>query len=162
MSFASGTTFVGYTVQRPLSSDEMGDLYLAQHPRLPHWNALKVLSATLTEDREFRDRFMRETLIANGPHHLHIHPETMLFASLGPDGTPAKQTTTQVIWLQHAHGALRGTMTVTVESNECSQQGATIEIPAVAARVAEVPPGVEVPGPPSDTPPAPAKTTPPG
>jgi serine/threonine protein kinase, bacterial len=88
-------------------------------------------------------------------------PETMLFACLGPDGTPAKQTTTQVIWLQHAHGALRGTMTVTVESNECSQQGATIEIPAVAARVAEVPPGVEVPGPPSDTPPAPAKTTPP-
>jgi serine/threonine protein kinase len=67
MSFASGTTFVGYTVQRPLSSDEMGDLYLAQHPRLPHWNALKVLSATLTEDREFRDRFMRDTPIANRP-----------------------------------------------------------------------------------------------
>jgi hypothetical protein len=134
MSFASGTTFVGYTVQRPLSSDEMGDLYLAQHPRLPHWNALKVLSATLTEDREFRDRFMRETPIANGPYHLHIHRETMLFACLGPDGTPAKQKTTQMIWLQHAHGALRGTMTVTVESNECSQQGATIEIPAVAAR----------------------------
>ena len=68
-------------------------------------------------------------------------PETMLFACLGPDGAPAKQTTTQVIWLQHAHGALRGTMTVTVESNECSQQDATIEIPAVAARVAEAPAG---------------------
>jgi hypothetical protein len=134
MSFASGTTFVGYAVQRPLSSDETGDLYLAQHPRLPHWNALKVLSATLTEDREFHGRFMRETPIANGPYHLHIHPETTLFACLGPDGTPAKQTTAQVIWLQHAHGALRGTMTVTVESNECSQQGATIEIPAVGAR----------------------------
>jgi hypothetical protein len=53
-------------------------------------------------------------------------PETMLFACLGPDGAPAKQTTTQVIWLQHAQGALRGTM--------------------------EVPPGVEVPSPPSDTP----------
>ncbi|HEY1842016.1 MAG TPA: serine/threonine-protein kinase [Mycobacterium sp.] len=75
-------------------------------------------------------------------------PETELFACLGPDGAPAKQTTTQVIWLQQAHGAFRGTMTVTVESNECSQQGATIKIPAVAARVAEVPPGVEVPGPP--------------
>jgi serine/threonine-protein kinase len=87
-------------------------------------------------------------------------PETMLFACLGPDGAPAEQTTTQVIWLQHAHGALRGTMTVTVESNECSQQGATIEIPAVAARVAEVPAGVEVPSAPSDTPPAPAKTLP--
>lgn len=88
-------------------------------------------------------------------------PETMLFACLGPDGAPAKQTTTQVIWLQHAQGALRGTVTVTVESNECSQQGATIEIPAVAARVAEVPAGVEVPSPPSGTPPAPAPTTPP-
>jgi serine/threonine-protein kinase len=88
-------------------------------------------------------------------------PETMLFACLGPDGAPAKQTTTQVIWLQQSHGALRGTMTVTVESNECSQQGATIEIPAVAARVAEVPPGVEVPSPPSTTPPALAPTTPP-
>ena len=32
----------------------------------------------------------------------------MLFACLGPDGAPAKQTTTQVIWLQHAQGALRG------------------------------------------------------
>ena len=55
-------------------------------------------------------------------------PETMLFACLGPDGAPAKQTTTQVISLQHAQAALRGTMTVTVECNECSQQGATIEI----------------------------------
>ncbi len=87
-------------------------------------------------------------------------PETMLFACAGPDGTPAKQTTTQVIWLQQAHGALRGTMTVTVESNECSQQGATIEIPAVAARVAEVPPGVEVPSPPTSTPAGPVTTTP--
>ena len=49
----------------------------------------------------------------------------MLFACLGTDGAPAKQTTTRVIWLPHAHGALRGTMTVTVESNECSQQAAT-------------------------------------
>ena len=50
----------------------MGDVYLAQHPRLPHWNALKVLSATLTEDREFRDRFMRETPIATTLYHPHI------------------------------------------------------------------------------------------
>jgi serine/threonine-protein kinase len=88
-------------------------------------------------------------------------PDTTLFACLGPDGAPAKQTTTQVIWLQQAHGAFRGTMTVTVESNECSQQGATIEIPAVAARVAEVPPGVEVPSAPSTPAPAPAPAKPP-
>ena len=48
-------------------------------------------------------------------------------------------------------------MTVTLEGNECSQQGATIEIPDVAAHVCEVPPGVELPSSPSDTfrPPAP-------
>lgn len=61
----------------------------------------------------------------------------MLFACLGTDGAPAKQTTTRAMWLPYAHGALRGTMTVTVESNECSQ-AATIEIPVVAAHVAEV------------------------
>src|SRR5580693_7137021 len=186
MPFGNGATFAGHSVLRLLGRGELGEVYLAQHPRLPHWNALKVLSATLTEDAEFRDRFMRGSCVATGallddadhaklsaaggqkPVVLdfrngawHSRPETMLFACLGPDGGPAKQTTTQVIWLQHADGALRGTMTVTVESNECSQQGATIEIPAVAARVAEVPPGVEVPSPPSTTPPAPAPTRPP-
>ena len=75
-------------------------------------------------------------------------PDKVPFACLGPNGAPAKQSTTQTIRLAQSHGALRGTMTVTVNSNECSQQGATIEIPAVAARVGEVPPGVEVPSPP--------------
>jgi serine/threonine protein kinase, bacterial len=81
-------------------------------------------------------------------------PDTMLFACLGPDNAPAEQTTTQTLSLQKDHTAFRGTMTVTVETNECGQQGATIEIPSVAARVAEVPPGVEVPTAPSSAPPA--------
>jgi serine/threonine protein kinase, bacterial len=78
-------------------------------------------------------------------------PETVLFGCVGPNGTHAKQTTTQAIRLQQAHGALRGTMTVTVDSNECAQQGAGIKIPAVAIRVGGVPPGVEVPTPPTTT-----------
>lgn len=87
-------------------------------------------------------------------------PEKVLFACLGPNGAPAKQTTTQTIRLEQSHGALRGTMTVTVNSDECGQQGATIEIPAVAAHVGEVPPGVEVPSAPPIAPPAPVTTTP--
>src|ERR1700736_2991771 len=87
-------------------------------------------------------------------------PDKVLFACLGPNGAPAKQTTTQAIRLEQSHGALRGAMTVTVNSNECSQQGATIEIPAVAAHVGEVPPGVEVPSPPTIAPPEPANKTP--
>jgi serine/threonine-protein kinase len=87
-------------------------------------------------------------------------PDKVLFACLGPNGAPAKQTTTQAIRLEQSHGALRGTMTVTVNSNECGQQGATIEIPAVAAHVGEVPPGVEVPSPPPPAPPEPAAPRP--
>jgi serine/threonine-protein kinase len=86
-------------------------------------------------------------------------PDKVLFACLGPDGAPAQQTTTQAIKLQLSDGALSGTMTVTVDSDECRQQGATIEIPAVVAHVAQVPPGVLVPGPPTLTPPAPAPPT---
>jgi serine/threonine protein kinase, bacterial len=86
-------------------------------------------------------------------------PDKMLFACLGSDGSPAQQNTTQAIRLQLLDGALSGTMTVTVDSDECGQQGATIEIPAIAAHVAQVPPGVEVPGPPTVTPPEPAPPT---
>lgn len=86
--------------------------------------------------------------------------ETVPFACVGPSGTAAKQTTTQAIWLRMEHGALRGTMTVTVESDECGQKGAQIQIPAVAARVADVPAGVEVPKPPTNAPTTPATTTP--
>jgi serine/threonine protein kinase, bacterial len=89
-------------------------------------------------------------------------PETVQFACVGPNGIAAKQTTTQAIRLQEAHGALRGTMTVTVESNECAQQGARIDIPAVAARVGEVPPGVEVPTPSTTTSATPTATPTPG
>jgi serine/threonine protein kinase, bacterial len=86
-------------------------------------------------------------------------PDKMLFACLGSDGSPAQPNTTQAIRLQLLDGALSGTMTVTVDSDECGQQGATIEIPAIAAHVAQVPPGVEVPGPPTVTPPEPAPPT---
>lgn len=53
MPFGNGATFAGQSVPRLLGRGELGEVYLAQHPRLPHWNALKVLSATLTEDAEF-------------------------------------------------------------------------------------------------------------
>jgi serine/threonine protein kinase, bacterial len=72
MPLTSGATFAGYTVLRVLGSSETGDVYLVQHPRLPHWNALKILSATLSEDQEFHDRFLRETHVATTLYHPHI------------------------------------------------------------------------------------------
>lgn len=88
-------------------------------------------------------------------------PETLRFPCIGPKGAADNETTTQVLSLQpQIHGPLRGTMTVTVETNECGQQGGRITIPAVAGRVSAVPPDVTVPGPgPATDSPAPSTTT---
>jgi serine/threonine-protein kinase len=75
-------------------------------------------------------------------------PDAVQFSCVGPNGTLGEQDTTQTIRLQQSTGSLHGVMTVTVDSNECDQQGAEIRIPAVAERVAEVPAGVAVPAPP--------------
>lgn len=87
-------------------------------------------------------------------------PQTLQFPCVGTNGAPSKETTVQVLSLQpHANGPLRGVMTVTVQTNECGQQGGQISIPAVAERVGDVPPGVTVPNPAPDTP-TPPTTTP--
>jgi serine/threonine-protein kinase len=50
----------------------MGEVYLAQHPRLPRRDALKVLPAALTGDADYRQRFSREADIAAELWHPHI------------------------------------------------------------------------------------------
>lgn len=50
----------------------MGEVYLAQHPRLPRRDALKVLPEAMSVDDEFRDRFNREADLAAGLFHPHI------------------------------------------------------------------------------------------
>jgi serine/threonine protein kinase, bacterial len=67
-----GEGFAGYTVLRLLGSGGMGEVYLAQHPRLPRRDALKVLPADVSADREFRERFHREADLAASLFHPHI------------------------------------------------------------------------------------------
>jgi serine/threonine-protein kinase len=50
----------------------MGEVYLAQHPRLPRHDALKVLPADVSADPEFRSRFNREADLAAALFHPHI------------------------------------------------------------------------------------------
>ncbi len=72
MPLAEGATFAGYTIVRPLGSGGMGEFYLAQHPRLPRRDALKVLPATVSADADYRERFHQEADIAATLRHPHI------------------------------------------------------------------------------------------
>jgi serine/threonine-protein kinase len=72
MPLADGATFAGYTIVRMLGSGGMGEVYLAQHPRLPRRDALKVLPAAVSADSEYRERFNREADIAATLWHPHI------------------------------------------------------------------------------------------
>jgi serine/threonine protein kinase, bacterial len=72
MPLNNGDVFAGYTIVRRLGSGGMGEVYLAQHPRLPRRDALKVLPAALTADNEYRQRLSREADIAAELWHPHI------------------------------------------------------------------------------------------
>ncbi|OBH91261.1 serine/threonine-protein kinase [Mycobacterium sp. E2733] len=72
MPLDNGAVFAGYTIQRLLGSGGMGEVYLAQHPRLPRLDALKILPASLTDDADFRQRFNREADLAAALWHPNI------------------------------------------------------------------------------------------
>ena len=72
MPLGRGQVFAGYTIVRLLGSGGMGEVYLAEHPRLPRHDALKVLPADVSADPEFRSRFNREADLAASLWHPHI------------------------------------------------------------------------------------------
>ncbi|OBF81227.1 hypothetical protein A5791_06190 [Mycobacterium sp. 852002-51163_SCH5372311] len=72
MPFNNGEVFAGYVIQRLLGTGGTGEVYLAQHPRLPRHDALKILSLSATADDEFRARFNREAELAATLWHPHI------------------------------------------------------------------------------------------
>ncbi|WP_433757235.1 serine/threonine-protein kinase [Nocardia sp. CA-135398] len=72
MALRPGAIVGGYRVIQVLGSGGMGTVYLAQNPILPRRDALKVLSADLSTDDEFRARFEREANLAAGLDHPNI------------------------------------------------------------------------------------------
>jgi hypothetical protein len=72
MPLADGQMFAGFTIVRLLGAGAMGEVYLAQHPRLPRRDALKVLSADVSADAEYCARFNREADLASTLWHPHI------------------------------------------------------------------------------------------
>ncbi|MGV9663497.1 protein kinase domain-containing protein [Nocardia niigatensis] len=67
-----GDVFAGYTIERLLGRGGMGAVYLARHPRLPRWTALKLLSPELFADTEIRGRFEREAEAVTRLEHPNI------------------------------------------------------------------------------------------
>jgi serine/threonine protein kinase, bacterial len=72
MPLGNGETFAGFRIMRLLGSGGMGEVYLAEHPRLPRRDALKILSSAVSADTVFRERFTREADIAAALSHPHI------------------------------------------------------------------------------------------
>ena len=72
MPLSEGQTFAGYRIVRLLGSGGMGEVYLAEHPRLPRRDALKVLPADVSADPDYRARFNREADLASKLWHPHI------------------------------------------------------------------------------------------
>jgi serine/threonine-protein kinase len=107
LSIAPGERFAGYTVVRLLGSGGMGEVYLAQHPRLPRQDAIKVLRKDVSADTEYQARFDREADFAADLMHPSIvrvydrgEHEGQLWISMEyVEGTDAGQ-------LLREHGAL--------------------------------------------------------
>ncbi|MFZ4371782.1 MAG: serine/threonine-protein kinase [Mycobacterium sp.] len=72
MPLADGQTFAGYTIGRVLGAGGMGEVYLAQHPRLPRQDALKVLGTSVSDDAEYRQRFNQEAEMVATLRHPNI------------------------------------------------------------------------------------------
>ncbi|MGV0494227.1 serine/threonine-protein kinase [Mycobacterium kansasii] len=68
----AGEIFAGYTIVRLLGSGGMGEVYLAQHPRLPRREALKILGIEVSADADYRRRFIREADVASALWHPNI------------------------------------------------------------------------------------------
>lgn len=103
MPLQIGDTFAGYQILRLLGAGGMGEVYLAQHPRLPRHDAIKVLLPDTTDDPSFRARFLREADLAAALRHPHIvgihdrgeHNGNMFIAMDYIDGTDAAQLVQQ-------------------------------------------------------------------
>ena len=72
MALSEGQLFAGYRILRQLGTGGMGEVYLAQHPRLPRRDALKLLPPEWSADEEYRARFTREADLASTLWHPNI------------------------------------------------------------------------------------------
>jgi peptide/nickel transport system substrate-binding protein len=72
MQLQPGDSVAGWVIQQELSSGAMGVTYLAQHPRLPRLDVVKVIHSHLASNDDFRHRFLREADVIAQLQHPHV------------------------------------------------------------------------------------------
>lgn len=72
MALESGTRLGPYEILSPLGAGGMGEVYLANDPKLDRKVAIKVLPETMTRDRERVARFEREAQLLASLNHSKI------------------------------------------------------------------------------------------
>ena len=70
--FTTGELFGGYRLGPLLGRGGMGVVYSAEHMHLERTVALKLLTPGLSQNQEFRDRFLRESRLAASIEHPNI------------------------------------------------------------------------------------------
>ncbi len=159
-----------YRIEVQRSRQTFNDRPTPQPPDVGTWWAIRssctparcLAAATLLNDSDHRQEKspdLHPLLLEFIDGQWRSRAETTKFACIGPNGQASAQTTTQVLTLApQPQGDLAGEMAVTVKSNECSQLGGLIRIPAVAVRTGDIPPAVNVPDPVTVTPTTPGTT----
>jgi serine/threonine protein kinase len=72
MALTAGTRLGPYEIVTSLGAGGMGQVYRARDTRLDRTVAIKVLSDSLSGDRQFRERFEREARAISALNHPHI------------------------------------------------------------------------------------------
>jgi serine/threonine-protein kinase len=72
MPLVIGATAAGFSIVRQLGYEEFGELYLAEHPRLPRQQVLHLIPAEISVDLDYRERFNQESDQAAALWHPNI------------------------------------------------------------------------------------------